>query len=1612
MLFLLFLYCTILLTTRSHGAELFEFGVEQGDQVLSFSNDSYAVTLDVPIIYFEESQNELFISSKGIVTFGKAADVTEMTDLDQERINAIAIFFAQNSAGKIFYRATSSDTNLLNDLTDKIRKNFPNRELSDFTALHAVVITWSNIEGEDAEQGLNEFQMVLVTDGMSSYVFLIYDQITWTGKNGHYAQAGLYCSDGRRETMVNSGTPNIRELVNLSNNQKEGTYIFRISGATPEDPRGTLVEDDYNYNDYEQDYDSDNEHKRQHKLLSEHCPTDPYRDQCPVECHVLTDDRGCSLCVCAQPPDLNKIEKKDDEMGKVVVPSQREEINVEPGESTTREALQEQDVRDKEPKPDDEGEGESKLIIPTDSKNSESIDDIEGIALSCAIASKKVQPCNLHAKCNDYNPGYCCECLPGYYGNGEECLKDGEPQRINGGFEGVINGKEMDRTELHTYVMVEEGRSYTALSQIPPEIGRSLLLLNAIGSAMGWLFAKVVSSTSYNGFMLTGGLFNRTVNVHIGDRYMVTIKQQFSGRDIYHYFKAHMFISGTLPTLMEGAEVIYSDHDEEYRREGPGFLRSYSSQMVTIKENGVETQMKLSTDQQIHYKECPFREFTKDPVVVIHVSRIHVVYDVEEHIVRYASANMATKRDSNIMIAPSGTDHHQLLHTNQQSLQQQQQQQYRNQEYHLQKENVENQRPPCTNCLQNACENGRHLCKSPNMICAPVERSYRCECVKGYQAEYDNDTELGWKCIDMNECERGEHKCNRNAICINLEGTFECRCNDGYEGDGHHCRKVGVDGELENKRPLTGSGCLDHRDCHQWGECIFGRNGELGYCKCRGWYTGDGVHHCGPPTETEVKQVVIEDSNREQAGQTCGEYMCDVNAYCDSSSGSEQCECQKGYHGNGISCVPHFSDQKKQNGTGDSGDISVGIGKICRSHDECGKHGNCVYNNELAVYRCICVPPYFSDGMNCVESKGGNNSSNEFLEGVSCNVINNCNTNADCIFEKNDRDESVYRCRCRPGFSGDGHRCTMTSLDNLPAYAVLGCDQLGNCDLNAVCVLDAYTGRHYCRCLDGFDGDGYMCETVRQNTLLPSLLPEPADAKTCREASDCHQNAHCVVRENSLDYFCECLPGYRGDGVTRCTAADDCTPGDEHACHKNAVCVFGEVERTYTCKCAQGFVDDGRQCVARHSAECNEQPGICHKNAQCVYSRDEGRHKCICKDGTTGDGYENCREEVKMHRCGECSSHARCMHDEADDSWRCRCMQGYIGNGHLCTLYTNCLDDRSLCDEHAECVPNEYGHYICNCHYGYHGNGRTCTPDSESREEAIFICRGMTIIERSVNPDLPGKQLIVVPHQIAVGIDFDCQEERIVWSDIAGHSILSASINGTNEQKFMDTVLKSPEGIAIDWSSRNVYYADSVKDEIGVASLDGKYYKTLINEGLVNPRALAIDLTDRYLYYSDWHRENPVIGRVRLDGTENSAFISTEVNLPNGLTVLLERRELCWVDAGLQQLSCIGLNGQNRRVVYAPLQYPFGLTVHNEQRFYWTDWSDNKIHSVSVNGDGYISFPATTGGSGRLYGLVSVPLRCKGVATACAVNNGGCEHLCLPGKIDVTCACPDNIDRC
>ena len=78
----------------------------------------------------------------------------------------------------------------------------------------------------------------------------------------------------------------------------------------------------------------------------------------------------------------------------------------------------------------------------------------------------------------------------------------------------------------------------------------------------------------------------------------------------------------------------------------------------------------------------------------------------------------------------------------------------------------------------------------------------------------------------------------------------------------------------------------------------------------------------------------------------------------------------------------------------------------------------------------------------------------------------------------------------------------------------------------------------------------------------------------------------------------------------------------------------------------------------------------------------------------------------------------------------------------------SCLEDKSICDEHAQCVPGEGGHYVCSCDYNYVGDGRSCRPVYEDQSDKLLIARGMAIFERGTSPDIPGKQAILVLKKI------------------------------------------------------------------------------------------------------------------------------------------------------------------------------------------------------------------------------------------------------------------------
>ncbi len=62
---------------------------------------------------------------------------------------------------------------------------------------------------------------------------------------------------------------------------------------------------------------------------------------------------------------------------------------------------------------------------------------------------------------------------------------------------------EFSSNDLHSYVVVNDGRSYVAISDIPYTIGPSLQPLSALGGVIGWAFALEQPGFK-NGFSIIG----------------------------------------------------------------------------------------------------------------------------------------------------------------------------------------------------------------------------------------------------------------------------------------------------------------------------------------------------------------------------------------------------------------------------------------------------------------------------------------------------------------------------------------------------------------------------------------------------------------------------------------------------------------------------------------------------------------------------------------------------------------------------------------------------------------------------------------------------------------------------------------------------------------------------------------------------------------------------------------------------------------------------------------------------------------------------------------------------------------------------------------------------
>lgn len=105
--------------------------------------------------------------------------------------------------------------------------------------------------------------------------------------------------------------------------------------------------------------------------------------------------------------------------------------------------------------------------------------------------------------------------------------------------------------------------------------------------------------------MFAGGVFNRSINIHLGERYSFTIQQKFTSIADKDTFRFHTYVQGTLPDLSADARVDVAAFEEHYHHDKLGYIRAYDERHVTIDDRGDKRTYKLTVNQQFHYNECP-----------------------------------------------------------------------------------------------------------------------------------------------------------------------------------------------------------------------------------------------------------------------------------------------------------------------------------------------------------------------------------------------------------------------------------------------------------------------------------------------------------------------------------------------------------------------------------------------------------------------------------------------------------------------------------------------------------------------------------------------------------------------------------------------------------------------------------------------------------------------------------------------------------------------------------------------------------------------------------------------------------------------------------------------
>lgn len=158
------------------------------------------------------------------------------------------------------------------------------------------------------------------------------------------------------------------------------------------------------------------------------------------------------------------------------------------------------------------------------------------------------------------------------------------------------------------------------------------------------------------------------------------------------------------------------------------------------------------------------------------------------------------------------------------------------------------------------------------------------------------------------------------------------------------------------------------------------------------------------------------------------------------------------------------------------------------------------------------------------------------------------------------------------------------------------------------------------------------------------------------------------------------------------------------------------------------------------------------------------------------------------------------------------------------------------------------------------------------------------------------------------------------------------------------------------------------------------------------------------IYWTNWNSQAAAIQRAYITGYGLEDIITTDIRMPNAVTLDYESHKLYWADARLDKIERANYDGTHRVVLaHSTPKHPFGMAVYGDLLF-WTDWVLRAVLRANKYSGADVVWLRKD--IGRLMGIVAVQNTTQNCsASPCMVLNGGCEDVCHVVADRIKCEC-------